>query len=36
MSKYYKYHKKPKRFLALTGFTSEEFDALLPGFEKNF
>jgi hypothetical protein len=36
MSKYHKYRKKPKRFLALTGFTVEEFDALLPPFEKQF
>lgn len=36
MSKYHKYRKKPKRFLALTGFSVEEFDALLPDFEKKF
>jgi hypothetical protein len=34
--KYYKYRKKPKRFLALTGFTVEEFDALLPEFANSF
>jgi len=36
MSKYHKYRKKPKRFLALTGFRLEEFDALLPDFGKKF
>lgn len=36
MSKYHKYRKKPKRFLALTGFLVDEFDALLPNFDKNF
>lgn len=36
MIKYYKYRKKPKRFLALTSFKVEEFDALLPEFEKSF
>lgn len=36
MGKYHKYRKKPKRFLALTGFTVEEFDALLPDFDKQF
>jgi hypothetical protein len=36
MSKYHKYRKKPKRFLALTSLTVEEFDELLPDFEKSF
>lgn len=36
MIKYFKYRKKPKRFLALTGFTVDEFDALLPEFEHSF
>ena len=36
MSKYYQYRKKPKRFLALTSYTIEEFDALLPEFAKSF
>lgn len=36
MSKYHKYRKKPQRFLALTGYKIEEFDALLPEFEKQF
>ena len=36
MSKYHKYRKKPKRFLALTGFTIQEFDEFLPDFEKSF
>ena len=36
MSKYHKYRKKPKRFLALTSFTVIEFDALLPNFDKYF
>lgn len=36
MSKYYTYRKKPKRFLALTGFKIEEFDALLPEFDRSF
>lgn len=36
MSKYHKYRKKARRFLAMTGFTVAEFDALLPDFEKQF
>lgn len=36
MSKYHKYRKKAKRFLALTGLTIEEFDKFLPDFEKSF
>lgn len=36
MIKYYKYRKRPKRFLALTGYKVEEFDALLPEFANSF
>lgn len=36
MSKYHFYRKKPKRFLALTSYTIQEFDALLPNFTKSF
>ena len=36
MSKYQEYAEKPNEFLALTGYTHEEFDALLPHFEKNY
>lgn len=36
MIKYFKYRKKPKRFLALTGFTVEEFDALVTEFDNSF
>ena len=36
MSKYHKYRKKPKRFLALTSLTLEEFDELLADFEVKF
>ena len=36
MSKYHKYRKKTKRFLALTGFTLEEFDNLLTKKKKSF
>jgi hypothetical protein len=36
MSKYHKCRKKPKRFLALTSLTVEEFDELLADFEKSF
>ena len=36
MSKYQEYGEKPTEFLALTGYTREEFDALLPHFEKNY
>ncbi len=36
MSKYQAYAEKAKEFLALTGYTREEFDALLPHFEKNY
>jgi hypothetical protein len=34
--KYYKYRKRPKRFLALTGYEVEEFDELLPTFANSF
>ena len=36
MSPYHTYAEKPKEFLALTGYTREEFDALLPHFEIAF
>jgi len=36
VGKYHHYVKKPRRFLALTGYTSEEFTALLPEFERQF
>ena len=36
MSQYQKYAEKPAVFLALTGYTREEFDALLPYFERCF
>jgi hypothetical protein len=36
MSPYQTYAEKPKEFLALTGYTREEFDALLPHFEAAF
>lgn len=36
MIKYHKYRKKPKRFLALTGLTVAEFDAILPEFDRSF
>ncbi len=32
MSKYKEYAEKPMEFLALTGYTRQEFDALLPHF----
>jgi hypothetical protein len=35
MSKYQEYAEKANEFLALTGYTRAEFDALLPHFEKN-
>jgi hypothetical protein len=34
--KYYKYRKRAKRFLALTGYKVEEFDALLTEFANSF
>jgi hypothetical protein len=36
MSQYQKYIKKPTEFLALTGYTREEFEALLPHFGKSY
>jgi hypothetical protein len=34
MSKYQDYAHKPTEFLALTGYTRQEFEALLPHFGK--
>jgi hypothetical protein len=34
MSQYQEYVKRPTEFLALTGYTQEEFEALLPHFDK--
>lgn len=34
MSKYKDYAEKPTEFLALTGYTRQEFDALLPHFSR--
>jgi hypothetical protein len=36
MPSYSKLSKQPRRFLALTGYTSEEFQALLPHFRTEF
>lgn len=36
MSKYKEYAEKPREFLALTGYTLEEFEALLPHFGQNY
>ena len=36
MTRYEKVKNKPKRFLSLTGYTLEEFSALLPYFSKRF
>jgi hypothetical protein len=36
MSKYQDYANKPREFLALTGYTRTEFDALLPHFAEQF
>ena len=36
MTRYETLKTKPKRFLSLTGYTSEEFSALLPSFSKRF
>jgi len=36
MSKYQDYADKPREFLALTGYTRTEFDALLPHFAEQF
>ena len=34
MSKYQEYAEKPTEFLALTGYTRQEFDELLPHFKR--
>ena len=36
MSKYKDYAEKPTEFLALTGYTHQEFEALLPHFGKSY
>mgnify|MGYP003402242147 CR=1 FL=1 len=36
MSKYKEYAEKPTEFLALTGYTLQEFEALLPPFGKGY
>jgi len=36
MSKYKEYAEKPTEFLALTGYTRQEFDALVPHFGQNY
>ena len=36
MSKYQEYVKKPTEFLALTGYTHQEFEALLPHFGQGY
>lgn len=36
MSKYQEYAEKPSEFLALTGYTRPEFDALLPHFRRHY
>ena len=36
MTRYETLKEKPKRFLSLTGYTVEEFSALLPSFSKRF
>ena len=36
MNMYKKYAEKPTDFLALTGYTREEFDSLLPDFGKTY
>ncbi len=36
MGQYTEAKDKPKRFLAMTGYTHEEFEALLPSFEASF
>jgi hypothetical protein len=36
MSKYQDYADKPREFMALTGYTRTEFDALLPHFSEQF
>lgn len=36
MSKYQEYAEKPTEFLALTGYTRQEFDELLPQFKQSY
>ena len=36
MTRYETLKNKPKRFLSLTGYTLEEFSALVPYFSKRF
>jgi len=36
MSQYQAYAEKPTEFLALTGYTRQEFDALLPHFQDSY
>lgn len=36
MSQYQEYAEKPAEFLALTGYTRQEFDALLPHFRDSY
>jgi hypothetical protein len=36
MSQYQEYAEKPTEFLALTGYTRQEFDALLPHFQGSY
>lgn len=36
MSRYQEYAEKPREFLALTGYTRQEFDALLPHFRQHY
>ncbi|MBE7550258.1 MAG: hypothetical protein HS126_04175 [Anaerolineales bacterium] len=36
MSQYQEYAEKPGEFLALTGYTRQEFDALLPHFRHHY
>jgi hypothetical protein len=36
MSQYQAYAEKPAEFLALTGYTRQEFDALLPHFQASY
>ncbi len=36
MSKYHDYAEKPTQFLALCGYTRQEFDALVPHYHEHF
>ncbi len=36
MSKYHEYAEKPTQFLALCGYTRQEFDALVPHYREHF